>query len=438
VARRFLPIENPVTLAVDGDAVTAVEDEPVAMALAASGRLVLGRSVKYHRPRGAVCYSGNCDGCLMRVDGVGSVMTCRVPSRDGMVIETQNVIGSAETDLLAVTDWFFPEGLDHHTMFTRFRSLNQVMQKVARRIAGIGTLPDHAHPPVDVVDRSCDVLVIGGGAAGLIAAAECSARGLSVILVEESNRFGGSLRSYPGWVRAEQMKGDAVSIAARLEAEARKQGAVLDASHAAIGVYGSVVAVDTSSGLQRIALKRLVVATGAREGASAIAGSDLPGVIHARGAALLLEGGILPGEDVALVGVGSFADAIETALTEAGGRVAGRWPLDAIESISGGSQVSSVMVRAHDKAKRVRCDAVVLAPHTTAVYELAGQAGVPISWQDGRFVVQGSSADGRTDVGSVRAVGDCTAVKGLDAVVRQASSAAAQLAQELAPGLGDT
>ena len=62
--RRDKP-EQTVTIEVDGKSVEAVPGEPLAVALAASGRVLLGRSVKYHRPRGAFCYRGRCDGCLV-------------------------------------------------------------------------------------------------------------------------------------------------------------------------------------------------------------------------------------------------------------------------------------------------------------------------------------------------------------------------------------
>ena len=146
-----------------GDArrLTASPNEPVAIALYAAGHLVLGRSVKYHRPRGAACFEGRCDGCLMRVDGVQSTMTCRTGAREGMVIEAQNVLGSARRDLLAAADWFFPHGMNHHEMFTWNEQVNRVMQKVARRIAGVGTLPDGVATAVDPVARKAVFLCVG-------------------------------------------------------------------------------------------------------------------------------------------------------------------------------------------------------------------------------------------------------------------------------------
>src|SRR5688500_7372399 len=133
----------------------------------------------------------------MRVDGMPSVMTCRVPARDAMVIETQNVLGSAKRDLLAATDFFFPDRMNHHEMFTWNEQVNRVMQKVARRVAGVGQLPDEARAIVPSDEVSVDVLVIGAGPAGLSAAARCAERGLRTILVEEEPHPGGSLWWWP-------------------------------------------------------------------------------------------------------------------------------------------------------------------------------------------------------------------------------------------------
>src|SRR5258708_340378 len=107
---------EPASVWLDGGATPGERGEPVAVALLAAGHLALARSPKFHRPRGPWCLRGACDGCLARVNDIPNVMTCRVPAEEGMHIETQNVAGSRETDLLRVTDWFFPHGMDHHEL----------------------------------------------------------------------------------------------------------------------------------------------------------------------------------------------------------------------------------------------------------------------------------------------------------------------------------
>ena len=140
-ASRFVPIERRVSVRLDGRTIAAAEGEPLAQALVAVDCVALARSPKLHRPRGPSCFRGACDGCLARVDGVPNVMTCLVPAREGATVETQNVLGTRTVDLLRVTDWFFPNGIDHHHFLVGVPGASSLMQTIARRIAGLGVLP---------------------------------------------------------------------------------------------------------------------------------------------------------------------------------------------------------------------------------------------------------------------------------------------------------
>jgi sarcosine oxidase subunit alpha len=126
----------------DGDAVRAFEGEPLAVALFAAGIRTLGRSTKYHRPRGAFCFEGHCASCLLRVDGRPNIRACLVPARPGLACQRQNAFPSAEMDLLEAADWLFPHGMDHHTMLTANRAANRLLVKLVRQVGGSGHLPD--------------------------------------------------------------------------------------------------------------------------------------------------------------------------------------------------------------------------------------------------------------------------------------------------------
>src|SRR5947207_323758 len=175
---RIRPLRDPVTVRFDGDDVPAERGEPLVAALVAAGHLTLARSPKFHRPRGPACLRAACDGCLARVDSVPNVMTCRVPAADGMCIETQNVVGTRELDLLRAADWFFPEGMNHHELLAGVPGVSRVMQGLARRVAGLGTLPGgggESAPDVPVppaIRRQVDAIVIGAGPFGIAAAVE--------------------------------------------------------------------------------------------------------------------------------------------------------------------------------------------------------------------------------------------------------------------------
>lgn len=116
---RVRALKDPVTLTLDGEEVVAERGEPVAAALIAAGKTPIARSPKFHRPRGPACLRGACDGCLARVDGAPNVMTCLVPAEEGMTVVSQNRIGPRDADVLRVTDWFFPDGMNHHEHLIR-------------------------------------------------------------------------------------------------------------------------------------------------------------------------------------------------------------------------------------------------------------------------------------------------------------------------------
>jgi sarcosine oxidase subunit alpha len=195
--QRLRPPGHPVTIRFDGVPVVADRGEPIAVALIAAGHLALARSPKFHRPRGPSCLRAACDGCLARVDGMPNIMTCRVPCAEGTHIETQNVVGSRETDLLRMTDWFFPEGMNHHELFAGIPGLRGILQGFARRVAGLGKLPTSDQPdPAErgTARRDVDALVVGAGPAGMAAAVELARAGRRVEVIEDDLSWGGCAR----------------------------------------------------------------------------------------------------------------------------------------------------------------------------------------------------------------------------------------------------
>ncbi len=431
-ARRLdRPGRELVTLRVDGDDVSAVRGEPVAMSLLAAGRLVLGRSVKYHRPRGAACFSGRCDGCLMRVDGVPSVRTCRLPAAQDLELETQNVLGSAEIDLLSAADWFFPGGMNHHEMFTWAKPVNHVMQLVAREVAGIGTLPSEVRAPSPVTDRAPDVLVIGAGFAGLAAARTLAKAGLDVLVVDEEEAVGGS------WLDA--VRASAVSALAR---DAESAGADVRVSHAAVGIFDEphdvrLALIASHAGIVRVRARAWVLAVGRHEGSAAFEGADLPGVIGAEAAARVLARGIVPGERVVIAGDldsrGAELDALARALSSAGAKVEGPHALDRVARADGRNQVSSVTLTEGSKRSKHACDLLVVGPRTSASYELAVQAGARTTLRNGCFeLVHAGGAHATWIVGSAGDPALATADAG--AVIADAERAAAEIIATLGAG----
>jgi sarcosine oxidase subunit alpha len=276
----------PLTFDLEGDPIRAFEGEPVAVALHAAGVSTLGRSSKYHRPRGVFCLDGHCASCYLRIDGQPNLRACATPARAGLRCERQNAFPSAEVDLLTAADWLFPEGMDHHTLMTGSRVGNALFLKLVREMGGSGTLPDAApasRPTARPADEELDVCVVGGGPAGLCAAraiAEAAPRARVAVFDEQATPGGSLLAEAGGTARAADLAAAAVGAGARLDAQA----AVLAYYPEDVGPSGrpGVLAVATPEGLRRVSARRYLYATGAYDQNLPFVDNDRPGVISAR------------------------------------------------------------------------------------------------------------------------------------------------------------
>lgn len=376
------------TFSIDGREIEAERGEPLAVALLAAGEGTLARSPKLHRPRGPACLRGDCDGCLARVDGVPNVMTCLRDARGGEVIEAQNVLGSRKIDLLRVTDWFFPKGIDHHHLMAGIPGAQGLMQTFARQMAGIGRLPDRSAAPLPATLEACDVLVVGAGLAGLACAATLIRGGARVVLVDDGAAPGGSaLAAGPG-ARAEVTRlVDAAGEALR----SRTSCAGFYARDALLAGAGSAAVVTP-----RVA----VVAAGAHDGLAVVPGNDLPGVMGSRAVAALAARGIVPCDGAVIVGDGPWADAAVAAL---GDKVRRRIDEAALQSIRGRTHVEGVVLGGGEE---VECSVVAVATPLAPSFELAAQRGAKVRRIDSGYAVV-AREDGRAADG-LYAVGECT------------------------------
>ena len=85
--RELIDRERTVRFTFDGKQVEAFAGDTIGSAIAASGRRVLSRSFKYHRPRGLFCCAGQCPNCLVEVDGWPGVRACTEPAREGIKVD---------------------------------------------------------------------------------------------------------------------------------------------------------------------------------------------------------------------------------------------------------------------------------------------------------------------------------------------------------------
>ena len=179
-----------------GKSYSGSEGDTVATALYANGVRIFGRSLKYHRPRGLYSLDGECSNTCMDVDGIPNVRTENTLAKSGMEVAEQNVKGSAEHDMMGFIDkmdWMMPAGFYYDTMH-KPAAIWPVAMKQIRKAAGLGIMsPDHKMPgKFDEIFPRTDVVVIGGGAAGMTAALAAAEKGVRVILMESRPWLGGS------------------------------------------------------------------------------------------------------------------------------------------------------------------------------------------------------------------------------------------------------
>jgi sarcosine oxidase subunit alpha len=385
--RRTVALRDPVTITLDGEEILAERGEPVAGALIAAGKMMLARSPKFHRPRGPACMRAACDGCLARVDETPNVMTCMIAAQEGMAVVSQNRLGPRDLDLLRMTDWFFPDGMNHHELFAGVPGVQNVMQAFARRVAGLGRLPAEIEGPHVARRRSVDVIVVGAGPAGMAIASRLARAGRAVEVIDDQLVPGGGLTALG---EAEARAFDAMrALFTDQVAAGRIQ---LRTSTVAAGLYGDDLLVAGPSDAEVLEARALVLACGAHDGALAFEGNDVPGVMSARAAGFLLGRGVVVGKRIVVVesaGGGPFGASFASALNASGAKADVKVVRGEPVSIRGASRVKSVIVRdASGKEQKHEADAVLIDAPRSPAYELAEQAGATLAHEARGFVVQ--------------------------------------------------
>ncbi|MBW1891591.1 MAG: (2Fe-2S)-binding protein [Deltaproteobacteria bacterium] len=172
-----------------------LKGDTIASALFANGIRIFSRSLKYHRPRGLYSMDGECSNTSMEVNGIPNVNTEKVLLENGMQLKAQNVKGSPELDIMGFMgslDRAMPAGFYYRTMHKPARIWPMALKQI-RKVAGLGRIsPDFRMTgEYDEIYPSADVCVLGGGPAGMAAAAAAAESGLRVILLEARPRLGG-------------------------------------------------------------------------------------------------------------------------------------------------------------------------------------------------------------------------------------------------------
>ena len=291
---------RPLRFTFDGRHYRGYAGDTLASALLANGVRLMGRSFKYHRPRGVVAAGSEEPNALVELRTAArqepNTRATVAELYDGLEAKSQNHAGSLVFDLLAVNDLlspFFAAGFYYKTFMWPKAFWEKLYEPAIRRAAGLGSLSKQDDP--DSYDKGflhCDLLVVGGGAAGLAAALTAGRAGARVILADEDFSLGGRLlaeshalddRPAADWVAAVEAElGDLLNV--RVLRRTTVFGAF---DH---GIYGAVERVAdhlaapgdrVRQTLWRITAKRTVLAAGAIERHIPFSNNDRPGIMLA-------------------------------------------------------------------------------------------------------------------------------------------------------------
>lgn len=292
---------TPLSFRFDGRTLLGFQGDTLASALVANGVKLVGRSFKYHRPRGILTAGSEEPNALVELrSGARREPNTKATTAelyDGLEAASQNRWPSLSFDLMSVNQLFAPifvAGFYYKTFMWPAKFWEAVYEPAIRRAAGLGRAAGIADP--DHYDKAwahCDVLIAGSGPAGLAAALAAGRSGARVILCEEDFALGGRLLADDGTIDGLP----AAEWIARILDELGSMPDVRIMTRTTVfgvydgGTYGAIERVNdhlpvppehqVRQRLWRIVAKRSIVAAGAIERPIVFAGNDTPGVMMA-------------------------------------------------------------------------------------------------------------------------------------------------------------
>ena len=492
---RYLNKSKPVSFTFNGKRFAGYEGDTLASALLANDQMMVGRSFKYHRPRGVVASGAEEPNALFNMgEGASFEPNQRATTTelfDGLTVRSQNHWPSLEFDVGAINTYlsrFLPAGF-YYKMFIHPRPLwKHVYEPFIRQSAGLGQAPDAETQDKDTYEHYyhfCDILVIGGGVAGLQAAKTAAKSGLKVTVLEQTAHWGGRGPVDGGTIGGKPVDKFVEQIVSDLET---MENVTMRLRTMGAGVYdhGYVLGYEqlrdhapTEAGprhrLWRIRAGQIVTATGAIERPLSFAGNDIPGVMLAGAVRdYLTNFGVAAGDKTVVVTNNDSAYQTAFALKEAGLQV----PviLDArspdipsaamqkakelgievmaghgLAKVKGGKRVEGVAVCRQagngTVVKEISCTAVAMSGGWSPVVHLWSHCGGKLLWDTENacfrpdvdkaptgaageaFVIAAGAANGQVALGDVLSDADdaaCLASKRLGKTVRKTKSPVAE------------
>ena len=427
----------------NGRTLRGYRGDTITSALLANGVSVISRSMKYHRPRGPLTADYWDPNTTVQVGPEPNVRASHRRLDDGMVISAQNVWPSLRFDVKAanrVIGRFLTAGFYYKT-FMRPAWLWPLYQRVLSTFAPGGTVDLDAPPPRnDKRFAHPDVVVAGGGPAGMAAAIAAAQAGASVMLVEHEHQLGGHLC----WGTTEE-----TAEAERLARDVADAGVEVLTDSTVTGRYeDNWIAITQRShpGVDERLIKAragvLVVAAGTIERPYVFAGNDLPGVMTSGAVRRLINCfGVCPGTRAVVLTANPSGDAAIETLTNAG---------IAVVAVADARKGETV-IKAHGRkrvrrvefadGRKIRCDLLVTAVGWTTPTSLLNMAGdrpaydvnaarfLPVRPPDNVLATGGLTGDGSTEElvahGTATGVLAASRARAVRSTLRQATRRAA-------------
>jgi sarcosine oxidase subunit alpha len=468
---------RPLAFTFDGARYGGVAGDTLASALLANGVHLMGRSFKYHRPRGVLAAGAEEPNALVGVwrDAARytpNVRATQLELYEGLQADSQNRWPSLAFDLGAINDLiapFIPAGFYYKTFMWPRSAWQSFYEPRIRAAAGLGTAPRQADPDLYAARYAhCDVLVVGAGPAGLAAAAAAASAGARVMLCDEQSEFGGALLSQDPRTAA-RLEGHPplVWLARTLAALAASSRVTLLPRTTAFGYFphnlvslnqrltDHLAAVPADAPRERqwqVRAREVVLATGALERPLVFPGNDRPGVMLAGAAGTYLNRyGVRAGTRAVLVTATDEAYTVALELQQAGIFVATIADVRGADSAratlareagipvltgatvlgtSGRRRVRSIQLAQLEEGEPVTtqlqpCDLVLMSGGYTPSVHLYSQSRGRLRWDEGlQAFLPGTPAE------RVRSAGACRGEFDLEAVLADGAAAGSAAARE--------
>jgi sarcosine oxidase subunit alpha len=439
---------KPLSFSFDGAKLTGFAGDNIASAVLASGRKVMGRSFKYHRPRGLIGMGAEEMNALVSVGEAGrkepNLRATQIELYDGLVATSQNRWPSLDFDIGIINNMMsrlIPGGFYYKTFMWPRSFWESVYEPFIRNAAGLGEAPREADPDsYEQMHVHVDVLVVGGGVSGIAAAHAAAASGKRVMLADENAVLGGVADIADGdidgknqmdWVsarEAEFAKADNVHVLTRTTVVGHyHHNYVLAAERVADHDPGLLAQGAPRHRLWKIRAGQVIVASGALERPIAFANNDRPGIMMASAARGMVEryatspgmnGVIFTNNDdgyltalklhEAGVGVARVIDvrseangALAEAARKAGLNVQTGAAIAGVETRAGGKDVTGVKVAPYSAGRgrvvneeKVDCDFVAVSGGYNPVVHLWCHNGGKLKFDD---LIQGFRPDRHGD-----------------------------------------